>query len=81
MNPEDRERFLAAMDEREGRQALEDADRAHVLVSVLPSGNVGAVVGPFPDLWEALAYAPAWEAELGDPGFTISAHVMFGPGE
>lgn len=89
VRPEMRDAMLSFIDRAEMQWDLNEADRPHVLVAIIPEGggSIGAILGPFDDLWEATAAAPAWQETLrrGEPEAegltTVFVHPLFDPKE
>lgn len=87
LEPAQKEDLIAFLARADALGQSADANRPHVLVSVIPEGGVGAIAGPFADLWEALAYAPEWQASMNEgedeaTGLTIvEAHVLYDPSD
>lgn len=63
-SPEMRQAMLDFLDRAEMFHDLADAERPHVLVAIVPEGVIGSILGPFPDLWTAIARASVWEEQL-----------------
>lgn len=78
--PEVAREMLRIIDEMEAKSELAEADLPHVCISSwVEDGerHFGGVVGPFPDLWAALAFAPVFKEQLqGDSSDEYDVTVL-----